>query len=406
VLIAKGFVQVKRKGWRDLCQRVDAEAKKGRGQRPNVASARLVLDAIIKNTGYTTTPDGRITEGIWRTTYKEVADFTGLTVEGVRSTFRFLQRVTPQGKNSVMLLEIQTLMKNQYSNFPGLPLTPQAKTSKLHRVGIVIKPLFLQDVLELEKSNSPGTEADTPLVITKKEKQNLKKRNTSLLADPVLCTPEPGTWSEAVRIVGRDITPQGADPETDCPVEVSDKGGELETEVKGGLVQDGTHNRLASRSEPQSVNAIKQDPVGISGIIAEAKRTADTRATGQAHLTAQRGGITFEQAKERYPQLETASVKYLSYLNRLHVVFYPTHLDDFCKKVKEHDNKPEPNQHDKPIATALRGFLRRKMIGFQTVEKALQQAIQGPAFEYFDGEPEQLQDYKFPRATVPQLAVS
>ena len=360
MILSSGYVKTHRQLQRDVFKLIDAQAKR----QEQKVNGRLVLRAIWDNVGYEqAVRGGRFEPYKWDTTHREIADFTALSVGQVRRTLAFLKSIRQgnrQGKNSLMLLELQTLTATDKTYPTGTAPNRRTPPRLTDRVGISIKALFLQRFEQGDKTYPTDVSEPNRRVITENKNKSLKKRDISLLADPVLCTPTEPTWSEQVK-------------------------------VKSGLVQEDTHRSLASSPELQSNNAIEQAPVHVSEPIAETKRTADTKATGQAHLTAQRGGITLEQAKEQYPQLERG-VKYLTYLNKLGVVFYPTHLDAFYKAIQIHDNKPEPNAHDKPIAQALRRFGRERA-KCDTVEQALERAKQQQVLEYFVSEPEQRQEY-------------
>jgi hypothetical protein len=399
MILKTGYIVINRKVLSLLFKLIETLAtQRRRGQRPNIANIKLVLYEIAFNTGYADTRGGMV-NGLWLTTYKEIAELTGLSIGQVRSALKFLERVTlqdtQQGQELLMLLEIKTLTKNQYNNSTGSEQLEQGHSSKLNRVGIAIKPLFLQALTDTGKSNSTGSNDETQLVNSNRSKNNLvNKSNIGFSAEPVICTLEPPPEPESFVLWDMDDTTTAPEPEpTAEPLPTGYKTGlgALNVKVKNELVQEDTHRSLASSPGPQSANAIEQAPVHVSEPIAETKRTADTKATGQAHLTAQRGGITLEQAKEQYPQLERG-VKYLTYLNELGVVFYPTHLDAFNKAIQTHDNKPEPNAHVKPIAQALRRFGRERA-KCDTVEQALEQAKQQQVLEYFGSEPEQRQEY-------------
>jgi hypothetical protein len=393
-VVKSGFAQVHRDLLLEVFKLIDKYAKR-KEQRIN---ARLVIQAIWINVGYEQAMWFKPYE--WETTIETIVHITGLEREQVKRSLEFLKTLPDPnrlGKNSLMLLEIQILTENQYNEPTGLEPNRLGKTRRTDWGGIRIKALFLQRYKQGAKTEPTGYSEPNRTLITKKLKTNLEEKvYTSLTADPELCTLEPPPEPESFVVWDMDDTTTAPEPEPEPTAEPLPTGyktglGALNVKVKNGLVQEDTHRSLASSPEPQNNNAIEQAPVHVSEPIAETKRTADTKATGQAHLTAQRGGITLEQAKEQYPQLERG-VKYLTYLNKLGVVFYPTHLDAFNKAIQTHDNKPEPNAHDKPIAQALRRFGRERA-KCDTVEQALEQAKQQQVLEYFGREPEQRQEY-------------
>jgi hypothetical protein len=303
MLLSTGFQPLYRQSLRDIYKLIDEQAKTGRGQRPNITNARMVIVTIAMNTGYTTTPDGRMEAGLWRTSHKEIAGHAGLTTGEVKSTLKFLKRITQLGENPLMLLEIKTLTENQYTNSAGVSQSELGKSSQLSRSGIVIKPLFLQHLTTDPKANSTGVNGLTQPVITKEVSQKIKKevpREKSFSADHVPCTREVEQFANVLNV-----------------------------KVKNGLVQDDTHERFGSSPEPSSrpdrVTQTPTDKIEHAGVLVEKqKREAISTEQGKPSLTASRGGITFEEAKQQYPKLS----QYFFYFNKMGVTFYPTHLDE------------------------------------------------------------------------------
>jgi hypothetical protein len=342
MLLTSGFVQVDRQALRDIYKLIDDQAKTGRGQRPNRTNARMVVVTIAMNTGYTTTPDGRMEAGLWRTSHREIAEQTGLKLGEVKSTLKFLKRVTQPdtqlGNDPLMLLEIQTLTENQYTNSAGLIQLELGKSSQLSRSGIVIKPLFFQRLTNEPKVNSAGVNSSTQPVIKNKSSQKIKKRVPRFSADLVPCTTE-----------------NGSEP--------------FNVKVKSRLVKDDTHEHLASSSKLSSrPDRVMQIPTGktahVGALVEKQKRAAERTEQGKPNLTAKRGGIAFDDAKQQYPELNNP--QYLTWLNKLGVTFFPTHLETFKTLIAK--TKTDPITNRNPIYEKLREAEKHRL-KFDTVKK-------------------------------------
>lgn len=355
MLISKGFVQLNRQALRDLHRHIDEQAQKRRGQRPNVVYARVVLQAIIANAGYETTPDKRMELGVWKTTYREIGEYTGLDSTQVRSTLSFLGRLTQQGADSLMLLKINTLTKNQYSNSTGTYESAQGKSSKLNRVGIAIKALFLQGILHVGNSNSTGLKGETQPVITKKKDFKEKEKKSTRRFPPNL-------------VHGR-------------PEQTPGENGKVKN---GGLEK--ANNEMADNPETQSpndhghedplepalqTNRREGDTTQVGSEIKKQKRQVERTTEGKPNLTAQKSGITLVEAVEKYPELEKG-IKYLTRLNGICETLHPTHLDKFKRLVR--DDIVDPKTNGSELVGILNDF-RKSDLHFDTVKSVIDRML-------------------------------
>jgi len=304
MLLTTQWVKVYRQLKLDVYKLFDEHAKR----REQAINARLVIDAVWMNVGYeNVAKGGRLIPFVWETMLGEIAEYTGLTVNQVRRTIEFLKTIPDpirQGNNSLMLLEIQTLTENQRTYPTGTTPIRQGKTRRTDRVGIRIKALFLQRFEQGDKTYPTDVNAPNRRVITERSSQKIKKevpREKSFSADHVPCTREVEQFANVSNV-----------------------------KVKNGLVKDDTHERFGNSPEPSSrPDRVMQTPTGKTqraGVLIEnQKRIAKHTEQGKPSLTASRGGITFEEAKQQYPKLS----QYFFYFNKLGVTFYPTHLDEF-----------------------------------------------------------------------------
>ena len=343
MLLTTQWVKVYRQLKLDVYKLFDEHAKR----REQAINARLVIDAVWMNVGYeNVAKGGRLIPFVWETMLGEIAEYTGLTVNQVRRTIEFLKTIPDpirQGNNSLMLLEIQTLTENQRTYPTGTTPIRQSKTRRTDRVGIRIKALFLQRFEQGDKTYPTDVNAPNRRVITEISSQKLKKEvphEKSFSADHVPCTP---------------IVEQFANV--------------LNVKVKNGLVKDDTHERFGNSPEPSSrPDRVMQTPTGKTqraGVLIEnQKRIAKHTDQGKPSLTTSRGGLTFDEAKQQYPELEHG-LKYLTYLNNLGVTFYPTHLDKF--KTITGKLKPDPMTLRNPIYDKLQEASKHRL-EFDTVK--------------------------------------
>jgi len=267
-MIKNGFAKLHRELWRDVVERIDKYAKR----KEQSTNGRLVIQVIWLNVGYEQSiQSGLFNQYEWKTTLSEIAKLTGLSVEQVRRSLKFLKEILldiRQGEKSCKLLNCMILMKNQYSHPTGKAPIRQDKSRRTDRAGICIKALFLEHYEQDDKFEPTGTNPPIRPVITKKVNPEVNKEATNSSPDPV------SSMSET----GRDA--------------LNVNGGGLGIDTQAGLGDNSEHQSSYEREDP----------------------------------------ITYEESKGKYPQLER-EIKYLTLFDKLGVEFYPTDLDMFSENI-------------------------------------------------------------------------
>jgi hypothetical protein len=235
-MIRHGFVKLHRELWRDVVERIDKYAKR----KEQSTNGRLVIQVIWLNVGYEQSiQSGLFNQYEWKTTLSEIAKLTGLSVEQVRRSLTFLKEIlldTRQGKKSLKLLKINTLMKNQYSHPTGTAPIRQGKVRRTDRAGICIKAIFLERYEQDAKFEPTGTNPPNRPVLTKKVNPEVIKEATKPSPDPVFSISETGR--DALNVNGGglgDSSESQSSYEHEDPIsyeESKEKYPQLESEIK------------------------------------------------------------------------------------------------------------------------------------------------------------------------------
>jgi len=346
-LLKTGHVRVHRGRHSELIDFI-RNAKNGKpGRRPVMANIRLVIDAIMKNAGYKDSPELGMSLGVWRTIYNGAVGETDLSKDQVIRVFSALAGIKRHDGNPLIVLKNMALTESEDVKPQGSGNNRKGKRRKTARVGIEVIAYFYRDLLDLEDVKPQGVEDNNRNVLIEESSQKIKKSVPRLSADPVLCTAE-------------------------------NRSKPFNVKVKDGLVKDDTDQSFGSSPEPNSrPDRVMQIPTGktkhAGALVEKQKRAAEHIEQGKPNLTAKRGGITFEEAKEQYPELERG-LKYLTYLNNLGVTFYPTHLDKFKTIIGK--LKPDPTTLRNPIYDKLQEASKHRL-EFDTV-KAFTDHIKNP----------------------------
>jgi hypothetical protein len=358
MLLSTGFIQTNRQALRDLFKLIDATARQGRGRPPSVTNARLVIYAIIDNTGYTDTPDGRMHYGVWRTTYNEISDYTGLSKGQVRRTLKFIASINRQGENPLISLKNIEVTEVAHEYPTPLSNNRQGKRRITDTLGIEVLTLFYRGLTEVAHEYPTPLDANNRHVITKKDFKEKEKK-----AVPARIPPNP--------VHGR-------------PEQTPGENGKVKKGKNGGLRI--ANNEIADNPEIQSPNDHgHEDPVEpalqtnrrregttqIGSEITKQTRQIERTTEGKPNLTAQRGGITLVEAIEKYPELEK-SVKYLTRLDKICETLHPTHLDKFKRLVQADIIDPKTNGSE--LIGILDDF-RKSDLHFDTVKPVIDRIL-------------------------------